>query len=391
MKANIYLEERFIKDKNNNYASVNNSGDQFWDRYLNVFDQINIIARVKEVKTIPKNALIIKNKRIHFTEIPYYHGAKNFLLKSPKIIFYIYKATKNNGINILRLPGTIGSIASIFIRIKKTPYGIELVADPYEVFSKGGVGGLFSLPLQKLFTYNVKKLCLNAKGVSYVTKNTMQKRYPTGKGKMSTHYSSIHLPDNLIIKTHRIPSYIESKKFHIFMAGTMDQMYKGFDTAIDALALIKSKENMRKINISIAGDGIYKDFLINYAKEKNVYENISFLGKITREEVINNLDNADLFLMPSRTEGLPRALIEAMARGVPAFGSNIGGIPELLSHKYLFNPEDSKKLAELIEDIIDKPDELSNMSKNNIKIANEYRLDILFDRQNKFYTYLANY
>ena len=60
------------------------------------------------------------------------------------------------------------------------------------------------------------------------------------------------------------------------------------------------------------------------------------------------LDEADLFCTPSRTEGLPRALIEAMARGLPAMGTDVGGIRELLDRPFRAPPSDPAALAALI-------------------------------------------
>jgi glycosyltransferase involved in cell wall biosynthesis len=53
--------------------------------------------------------------------------------------------------------------------------------------------------------------------------------------------------------------------------------------------------------------------------------------------VFDWLDAIDIYVQPSRQEGLPRALIEAMSRGLPAFGARTGGIPELIDEKFLFS------------------------------------------------------
>ena len=61
------------------------------------------------------------------------------------------------------------------------------------------------------------------------------------------------------------------------------------------------------------------------------------MGSLPHNEVFEWLDTIDIYAQPSRQEGLPRALIEAMSRGLPAFGARTGGIPELLEPDYIIS------------------------------------------------------
>ena len=72
----------------------------------------------------------------------------------------------------------------------------------------------------------------------------------------------------------------------------------------------------------------------NGLKAKALRDRVRFRGQLTTPvDVRAELDRADLFVLPSRQEGLPRAMIEAMARALPCIGSSVGGIPELLQPK----------------------------------------------------------
>ena len=101
-------------------------------------------------------------------------------------------------------------------------------------------------------------------------------------------------------------------------------------------------------------------------------------------KVFEWLETIDLYVQPSLTEGLPRALIEAMSRGVPALGSRVAGIPELINSEMLFN--NSKNRVKEIELI------LKNLSKNklraqaiyNYNVAKEYHADIINKRREAF-------
>jgi glycosyltransferase involved in cell wall biosynthesis len=100
--------------------------------------------------------------------------------------------------------------------------------------------------------------------------------------------------------------------------------------------------------------------------------------------VRRELDGADLFVLPSRQEGLPRALLEAMARALPAIGSTVGGIPELLAPQDLVPPNDPAALARKLEEVIRDPSRLHQMSAANLRKAHEYEETQLEQRRNLF-------
>lgn len=388
MPVNIYLEERFILCNGIYYSLLYD--EDFWDRYLNVFDKVYVVARVKEVKDINsiKNSYKrVDNRAIIFLNLPYYHGLLEAFYSIPVVLFYMLSIVASSNNNILRLPGMISIVAGLFCIFFRKSFGVELVGDPYEVFSTG-IGGRFSKILRSIFTFLTKFLVRKAKGVAYVTRYTMQARYIAASNVFTTYYSSIMLPRNLIVQRRIISKFSNDIDFNILLVGSIEQRYKGFDLVLVAISQIK--EIFPSIKVSIIGDGIYKKELIELAISLGIEDRIYFLGKISRSAVLDIMDNADLFIMPSRTEGLPRALIEAMARGLPAIGSNVGGIPELLSSEFLFEKENISELAELLARVIPDYSLRLEMSQLNLKTAQEYRSDLLEIRRNSFYSYLAS-
>ena len=107
------------------------------------------------------------------------------------------------------------------------------------------------------------------------------------------------------------------------------------------------------------GGGPLKEKLENMIKEKNLTEYIKMPGVIPHERLIDMYKNhrIDMVVLPSITtsngehEGIPVALMEAMAAGVPVISTTTGGIPELVDNGagILVPPEDSKALAKAIE------------------------------------------
>lgn len=391
MKLVIYLEERFLKDSNGVHYSLS-FYDAFWKRYLNSFDSLLVVARIKNLdfeEKIPIGYQPTNLSNVHFYELPYYQGVQLAVLKMPQLIFSIFSVSTKNNIHLLRLPGLISVLALMFLVIWRKRYAVELVGDPYDVFdSKSGVGGRLASIYRLFFTSFTKFGVKCADAVAYVTKTKMQSRYKASNKAFTTHYSSIILYNYIILKEKNIIAFDAVERFNILLVGSLEQRYKGFDLVLAAYH--KIKDNFQNIKIYIIGDGIYKQELVDLVNRLQIQHQVCFLGKMSREKVLEIMDQADLFVMPSRTEGLPRALIEAMARGVPAIGSNVGGIPELLNDEFLFEKENLTELTKLLLKVIPDKTLRVKMSQLNIEIAKEYRSELLESRRNKFYSYLAS-
>lgn len=130
---------------------------------------------------------------------------------------------------------------------------------------------------------------------------------------------------------------------------------KGIDIAIRSLTEVG--RTFSSIALVIQGAGEELDSLTQLAKHLGVADRVFFLGFV--EGARTNLAAADLFLLPSRKEGLPLALLEAAYLGMPSIASAVGGIPEIITHGetgLLVSPEDITSLTRAITQCLANPD-----------------------------------
>jgi len=137
---------------------------------------------------------------------------------------------------------------------------------------------------------------------------------------------------------------------------------KGFKYSIRAVsALLKKNQN---IVYQIVGDGSLRQSLLGLITNLGIQENVKLVGWKNRNEVIDILENTDIFLAPSITasdgdmEGIPMVLMEAMAMGIPVISTIHSGIPELIKdgETGLLVPErDVKALSSKLDYLITKP------------------------------------
>ena len=126
---------------------------------------------------------------------------------------------------------------------------------------------------------------------------------------------------------------------------------KGLQYLIDSIPYVK--EEFKNIKLLIIGEGSIVAKLHEQAKEKKVYDNIIFTGR--RRDIPDILSCIDIFVMPSIAEGLPNALLEAMAMGKPIVATEVGGIPEVIKNGVnglLVPPRDPIALATAMKGLI---------------------------------------
>jgi glycosyltransferase involved in cell wall biosynthesis len=200
----------------------------------------------------------------------------------------------------------------------------------------------------------------------------------------ATSYSSVSCENTHFVDQPR--AYHDRERLRILFVGSFAQMYKGADVLIKAVeALLPAIAPA----VTFVGDGKHRPEMEQLCRRLRVSENFTFLGELPSGQAVRDqMDKATLFVMPSRTEGLPRAMIEAMTRALPCIGTRVGGIPELLDDADLVDSGDVSGLAAKIHEVASDPGRLSLMSVRNLKRVQEYRPEILTQRRNEFYRFL---
>ncbi len=129
---------------------------------------------------------------------------------------------------------------------------------------------------------------------------------------------------------------------------------KGLDILIAAAEKL-STENFALV---IVGDGPEKDKLEKFSIEKGLGRKIKFLGEKSRVETVKIIQDFDIFVNPSYTEGLPTGVLEAAAVGCAVVATDVGGTNEIISNGengFLIPPGDAEILAEKLKFLLENP------------------------------------
>lgn len=382
----IALEHRFERTPDGAVWTQTAFSYPFWTRYLSAFERVRVVARVHELPDLLPGRHRVDGPGAFFSPLPGYVGPEEYVMNFRELKRRIRSICGAESAYILRVPGAVGSLVWSGLRGTGRPYALEVVGDPNDVFSRGAVRHPVRPFFRRWFTRRLKQQCAGACAAAYVTESVLQRRYPCPG--YSVGISSIALPDAAIASSPRAPG--ESRRsFTLVTVGTLAQMYKAPDVLIDGVDLC-TQEGL-DLRLVLIGDGRHRAELERRADRRGLGERIQFLGELPAgEAVIAELDRADLFVLPSRVEGLPRAMIEAMARGLPCIGSTVGGIPELLPAEDMVPPGDAGALAQKMRDVLADPERMARMSARNLEKARDYREDTLGPRRAAFYKYVRD-
>ena len=358
----------------------------FWSRYLDVFDGVRVLARVRHVPQPPSGWRRVDGERIIIVPVPYYHGALQYLARRHRVVAAVRTAAAKADAVVLRVPAVFAPMLHSQLIGERRPYAVEVVGDPEQIFAPGAIAHPLRPVVRRLLARQQRIQCLGAAAAGYVTRGVLQRIYPPAATALSTNYSSIELDPAAFASEPRTTSGASGAP-RIVAVGSLEQLYKGPDVLIEAVSRLLA----RGVDVCMVwlGDGALRRMLEHKVSALRLERRIRFAGELLPGgPVRDELDRADLFVMTSRSEGLPRAMIEAMARALPCIGTHVGGIPELLTPEDMVAPGDPAALAEAIARVLGDPARMARMSARNLERAAEYRADVLRARRIALYLYL---
>ena len=384
MNLYFFTESRF-DSVNGEILTSQGFSMALWQRYLGKFNHVYVAARLQNVSEHSSDNLFkLEDKRVSVIGLPYYIGLVPYLKAKGSIKKIINSFIHPGDAYICRVPGNIGTIAAECLKKKGIPYGLEVVGDPWESLSPQAFESPFARILQVVAKRQLQKITHNASAALYVTNHILQGKYPVKEGVFTTGASNVILRDDCYsAEPHKVVDREKNVQVRMLAVGTLAQLYKAPDVILKALAIVKSKGY--NPFLTWFGDGRYRQPMIKMAEELGLKDNVNFVGAVKQDVIRKEFEQTDLFVHASRAEGLPRAVIEAMAYGLPCIGSSVAGIPELLSPEAIVKPNDVDRLAEKMLRFVENKQFAQSEANKNWDESKKYHNDILTERRLSFY------
>ena len=366
-------------------------GYEFFTRYLNVFDTVVVVAETENVKEKEKNWLKVDGPNLSICEI----SRKDSKIKRALDYFFNNDFLKTIDLcdtAILRVPHRLSFMISRFLVKKGVPFAVEVVVDPKTYFTRqpGWESKL------NLITWpnKLKKIVQQAIGVSYVTEHELQKLYPADTDKkhggFESYYTSAAIQEKSYLGARSNDTFQNKTITILHVSAYLGNDGKGYAELFTAIA--KLKENGESVKAVIVGGDELSIKTHKLYDSLKIDDVVCFKGRISSsDEMIEMYKNADLFVLPTYGEGLPRVIIEAMAAGLPVISTKVNGVVELLDDDSMVAVGDSDGLCRKIQEYINNPLLMSQKSQRNYLKAQEYSSNVVEKKRIAFYSKLRKH
>lgn len=372
MKVLYIYPHEIVKVDNNYYHPFLN---EILDRYQKISNDLSVIVSDKVLSNF-SNFNEATHVKYNLKTIPRINKLKDLFLKPDRSII---EEIKKADLIITKLPSFEGNIAVKYAKRHKKMVLVEVVGCPWDAFWNHSLKGKFLAPYMYLKTrINVSM----ADYVIYVSNKFLQSRYPNKNSNISC---SDVVIESVNFKPNKYNGLGEKSIVIIGTSGAIDVSYKSQDKVIKLLPYLNQKFNNIEYHLAGSGDNAY---LKSVAKKYCVEDKVKFLGLLDKDGVNQFLDQLDFYIQPSKTEGLPRSLVEAMSRSCVCFATKVGGNVELLNSDFLYSKDDINTLKNIFENLSE--DKLKMNSRLNYAKSQNFRKEILDNERNVFFQKINN-
>ena len=353
--------------------------DKIVSRYLDIAGNVKFMVRVRDSFNGrgKLNRITIENFQVV--------GIDNFkslrgILDYRAIADRVSAEVKVADYVVARLPRDLGFLAAHYARKYNKKYMVEIVGCPWDSLRSHSTVGKLLAPYYYL---RQKQTTKNAPYAIYVTERFLQGRYPCSGMSLSCSDVAIEYADQTVLEKRLDRIRNTDRRSLVFGSlGSVNMKYKGYDTVIKTLVRLNREGNTHRYVVAGAGD---PSWLNSVVRKYGAEGMVSILPPMPHAAVFGWLDSIDVYVQPSRTEGLPRALIEAMSRACPCVGSNAGGIPELLSDDAVFKKGSANSLYEAVLRITDSIEIMVRQGTMNFRNSKKFEKSVLDTRRSAFY------
>ena len=383
----LYISRHtFIQSENGEIYSTGMMGNSYFEKYLPYFDTVTVLGYLcveRQSNAVKKVGRPIRStERIHYC-LAQSDGKAYRSMISNQALKALADAEILKADAVACKSASAAAFAAFYAKKYRKPYMVEVVGCAWDsLWNHSLKGKALALP-----TYlSLRSVVRNAPFVLYVTDAFLQHRYPT-RGQ-SAGISDVELQAmNAAVLEQRLEKIQNhTGKLRLGTAGALHVTYKGQQFVIEALRMLRA-QGREDFEYHLAGGGDHTR-LSELAERLGVADLVVFDGALLHDEVFSWMDSLDVYLQPSTVEGMPRALIEAMSRGLPAFGSRVGGIPELLAEEDVFPARDVDRLAHLLGNL--PAAEMTQKAKRNFEHVKQFQKENLERRRSVFFSAFAD-
>lgn len=300
---------------------------KFAARFEDSFANVLIAARSFPAQRV--SGELVTGRYTQFVDLGSPRGVTGWIRHFPQLVLRCWRLVRDADLLLLRFPGNFPLLAMLLCQAGNRPFSAEIVADPADYFSEVASNHPLRRVARRVHCWATRHAAKYGRTVRYVTASSLQAVYPPGAHAQVFGFSDVYLPDELFeFDNGNRTDNADDATFRVVNVAMMHNRSKGHAILLHAGAALR--ERGLNIELTFIGDGVLQIELRRLAEQLGVDEHVRFEGALNGDDVLRVVGRHDLFVLPSLQEGMPRALLEAMAMGVPVLATRVGGIAEVL-------------------------------------------------------------
>ncbi|WP_434655850.1 glycosyltransferase family 4 protein [Thermoanaerobacterium thermosaccharolyticum] len=366
-------DQKFFKDDKNEWYT---SASFPLDIYFNIFDIVSEWTCFGRLYQYESDLNYYKIPNVTFKKVTYVgiwnqiQGPLGYIKNILSYIKLLRKVVKKNDIIWLKLSYVSSYFTYLFCNLNGKIIITQLVGDVDvgKRIYKGNLNRIMFYFMKKLI-----KLIHKRSDIQVFVSKYLADKYAYKKGHIIIANEN-RITEDIIVKIDQIKMRDENTPFKILFIGRLSPEKGIFD-------LLKAVQKIRDENLilTIIGDGILKDKIIDYVNINNLTDKVNIKGYAKwGKQLFDIIKSNHVLILPSYSEGLGLVILEAMSMGVPVIASNVGGIPEIVYNNYnglLFEPGNIDELVNKIKYLINNEKIRYNLSINSVNLAKENTIE----------------
>lgn len=379
MKALFIHSVKLYKYEDQYYTS--NLSVEIWrTKYLRYFDEILVMGReCTATKEKAEGLTLASCEGVSFSNLPFDHLYLAAFSSHRALKAHMEEAIRQCDFVILRVPYSLSGMVINLCKKHGKPFMVEVVGCVWDVYTHLNLIGQLLAPFA---TLQMRSAVRKAPFALYVTREFLQKRYPCpGYTDTCSNVSIRPAGEEVIARRLEIcRNFSYERPVRLATVGAVNVRYKGQEYVLRAMAALKKEGYRFRYTMIGSGDNSRLQEII---ASLGLQDDVVFTGSLPHERVFAALDETDIYVHPSVTEGLPRAVLEAMSRGCAVLGCIAGGTPEIVPPENRFAKKDVQGLQRLL--INYNPEKMEREALRNVQIAEQYTQDKLTAVRDRFF------
>lgn len=310
------------------------------------FDSVVMLCKLR--KGVPPAGFYrVDHQNLEIVTVPALPSELGAIVVQPLVFFKGLSMMKKCDVVHARMPDWNGITGACVSRLSGVPCFHQIIDDWY--------GNAMSIPLKKSFGLGAG-LRIALLIYDWLERLVSRGQLVFAQGQLSYDKHANACERHLVLSSaHRdeeistVRDKCVGEQVKLLAVGRLQDV-KNHEMLIRAMPEIRAFDP--RCELTILGEGKKRDQLQSLAEQLGLSDVVSMPGNLPHDKLWSEYDAADLFILPSRSEGTPKVVLEAMARGCPVIASSVGGVPSAVKHMQsglLFESNQQDQMTEMIQ------------------------------------------